>query len=144
MSTAAQLAQKTKIAINTGTTATPVWTQIKEVKAIKPSGASSSKVDVTDLESDAFEYLSGLVDNGTLSMDINILQSDAGQTACLTAFTTVPPPINEFRVTTTLKHRVFEGTLTKWPTIPDASVNGVQVGSAEIQVSGAITVTAVV
>lgn len=141
MSTAAQLAQKTKIQINTGTDAVPIWTQIKEVKTIKPSGATSSKVDVTDLDSDAMEYVPGLVDNGTLSMDVMIVETDAGQIAALAAFTTVPAPTKQFRVSTTAKHRVFEGSFTKWPTIPDASVNGVQTGSAEIQISGAITVT---
>jgi len=121
-------------------TATPVtWTQIKEVKSIKPSGASVTKIDTTDLDSVAKEYRSGLVDNGTLSADINILESDAGQTAALAAF--IAASACNFKFVTPGKTRTFSGTLLKFPTAPDASVDGVQTGSLEIQISGAITVS---
>lgn len=138
MSVKAQLARGTKISISDMGT-TPVFTQIKEVKSIKPAGASVSKLDVTDLDSDAMEYLAGLPDNGTLSIEINILESDPGQIAALAAF--LASENVDFKVVTTSKTRTFNGTITKWPTIPDVSVNGVQVGSAEIQVNGAVTVS---
>jgi len=129
----------TGLAYTSGGTATPTaWIQVKEVKGIKPAGASTSKVDVTDLDSDAMEYMAGLADNGTISLDINILEADAGQSACLSAF--LGSATKQFRVSTKTKHRTFEGSITKFPTVPDASVNGVQTGSMELQISGAVTV----
>jgi hypothetical protein len=133
-------ANTTGLTYTSGGTATPnTWTQIKEVKGIKPGGAQSTKIDVTDLDSTAKEYRSGLMDNGTLGADIHILESDPGQAACLAAFTAAT--VNNYKVVTPAKTRTFAATCTKWPTIPDASVDGVQTGSAEWQISGAITVS---
>lgn len=133
-------ANATGLTYTSGGTATPsAWIQIKEVKGIKPSGASSSSIDVTDLDSTAMEYRSGLVDNGTLSLDVNILESDAGQAACLAAF--IASSALNFKVVSPAKTRTFNASCTKWPTVPDSSVNGVQTGSAEFRISGAITVS---
>lgn len=123
-----------------GGTATPgTWTQVKEVKGINPAGAQVSTIDVTDLDSEAMEYKAGLPDNGSLSIDINILESDAGQAACLAKF--LASENANFKVVTAAKTRTFNGTITSWPTIPTAAVNGVQVGQAQIQVNGAVTVS---
>lgn len=126
--------------ITAGTaTATPAaWTQIKELKGVKPSGASASKIDVTDLDSTAKEYRTGLIDNGTFSADINILESDPGQDAVLEAFKA--STVNTYKFVTPAKTRTFSATCLKFPTIPDAVVDGVQVGTAEWQISGAVTV----
>jgi hypothetical protein len=121
-------------------TATPsAWIQVKELKGIKPSGASTDKVDVTDLDSVAKEYRSGLQDNGTLSADINILESDPGQAACLAAFTASTS--NSYKVVSPSKTRTFNATCLKFPTIPDSSVGGIQTGTAEWQISGVVTVS---
>jgi len=122
-----------------GTATAAEWTQIKENKGIKPSGASASKIDVTDLDSSAMESRTGLMDNGTFGIDIHILESDPGQAACLAAFTA--STVNSYKIVTPLKTRTFSASCTKWPTIPDASVNGVQTGSAEFQISGPIVVS---
>jgi len=123
-----------------GGTATPAtWTQIKEIKSIKPGGASSSKIDVTDLDSTAKEYRSGLIDNGTFSADINVLESDAGQTAVLAAF--LASTVNNYKFTSGTKVRTFAATCLKFPTAPDASVDNVLTGSCEWQISGTITVS---
>jgi len=129
------------ITIDAGnTTATPsAWIQVKEVKAIKPSGAAASKIDVSDLDSTAKEYLTGLVDNGTFSSDIHILETDAGQAACLVAFEA--STTKNFKVVTPIKTRTFNGAILKFPTLPDAMVDGVQTGSAEFQINGTITVS---
>ena len=122
-----------------GGTATPSnWVQVKEVKGINPAGAQVSTVDVTDLDSAAMEYMAGLPDNGTLSIEINILESDPGQAACLAKF--LASETANFKIDTATKSRTFNGLITSWPTIPEAVVNGVQVGSAQIQVNGAVTV----
>lgn len=126
------------ITIGTATATPTAWIAIGELKGIKPSGASSSKIDVTDLNSVAKEYRTGLVDHGTFSAEINILESDSGQAACLTAFTA--STVKNFKYTTPGKTRTFSGTILKFPTAPDATVDGVQVGSMEVQINGLITV----
>ena len=130
----------TGLTYTSGGTFTPTaWIKIGECKGIKPSGASSSKIDVTDLDSVAKEYRAGLVDHGTFSADINILESDPGQAACLAAFTA--STVKQFKFTTPAKTRTFSATLLKFPTAPDASVDGVQTGSMEAQINGLITVS---
>lgn len=126
----------------TGTfaTATPAaWVQVNEIKAIKPSGASNSKIDVTDLNSTAKEFRVGLTDNGTFSCDVFILESDPGQAAVLAAFT--GSTNNTYKIVTPSKTRTFNASCLKWPTLPDASVDGVLTGSAEFVVSGVVTVS---
>jgi hypothetical protein len=124
----------------TSATATPAaWVQVNEIKGIKPSGASASKIDVTDLNSTAKEYRTGLVDNGTFSCDVFILESDPGQAAVLAAFTA--STVNQYKVVTPAKTRTFSASCLKWPTIPDASVDGVQTGSADFVVSGTVVVS---
>lgn len=122
-----------------GTATATAWTQIKEVKGIKPSGASASKIDVTDLDSTAKEYRTGLIDNGTFAADINVLESDPGQAAVLAAFTGVT--VNSYKIVTSAKTRTFNAICLKFPTVPDTSVDSVQTGSAEWQISGSVTVS---
>ena len=120
-------------------TATPVtFTIINQIKTIKPSGASASKQDVTDLNSTAKEYLAGLIDNGTVSCDVFILESDPGQIAALAAFSA--SIVKPMKIVTPAKTRTFTGTILKFPTAPDASVDGVQTGSFEFQINGTVTV----
>lgn len=123
-----------------GGTATPsAWTQVNELKGINPSNASVSTLDATDLDSTAMESKAGMPDNGTLAFDINVLESDPGQAACLARF--LASENANFKVVTTAKTRTFNGTITKWPTIPVLAVNSLQTGQAEIKVNGAVTVS---
>ena len=120
-------------------TATPsAWIQINQLKTVKPSGASATKIDVTDLNSVAKEYRTGLIDNGTVACDMFILESDPGQAAALAAFTASTTP--NFKFVTPAKTRTFNASILKFPTVPDASVDGVQTGSFEYQINGAVTV----
>ena len=127
------------ITVGTATATPATWTQIKEIRSIKPAGAQSSKIDVTDLDSTAKEYRSGLIDNSTLSCEINVLEGDPGQAAVLAAFTN--STVNSYKITTPNKTRTFSGTCTKFPTAPELSVDAVQTGTFELQISGAITVS---
>ena len=129
------------ITVDTGvSTATPTaWIQIKEVKGLKPSGASCSKIDVTDLLSTAKEYRTGLVDNGTFSADVFILESDVGQAAVLAAFNA--STVDNYKVVSPAKTRTFTASCMKFPTMPDSNVDGVQTGSAEWVISGTIVVS---
>jgi len=52
---------------------------IGEVKGWSGPSESTSEIDVTHLNSDAKEYLIGLVDNGELSLEVNFVVDDAVQ-----------------------------------------------------------------
>ena len=133
-------ANTTGLTYTSGGTATPsAWIQVKEIKGLNPSGAQATKIDVTDLDSTAKEYRTGLQDNGTFSANINILESDPGQAACLAAFAAAT--VNNYKIVTTSKTRTFSATCTKFPTVPDTAVDSVQTGQAEWQISGAVTVS---
>lgn len=133
-------ANTTGLTYTSGGTATPsTWIQVKEIKAIKPSGASASKIDVTDLDSTAKEYRTGLIDNGSFSGDIHILESDPGQAAVLAAFNA--STVNTYKVVSPSKTRTFNASCLKFPTVPDSAVDGVQTGSAEWQISGSVAVS---
>jgi hypothetical protein len=127
------------ITVDTGVTAvTPTaWIQIKEIKTIKPSGANATSIDVTDLESAGKEFRTGLINNGTVAMDIHILETDAGQAACLAAFNA--SSTKNFKHVAPAKTRTFNASILKFPTVPDGQVDGVQTGSFEIQINGTVT-----
>lgn len=129
-----------KTIVGTSGTVTPAaWIAIGQVKGIKPTGASASSIDVTDLDSTAHEFRTGLVNNGSCSFDIMILESNPGQAAALAAFNAAS--VCAFKMATPSKNRTFLGSYLKFPTIPDAVVDGVQTGTMDIQVSGAVTVS---
>lgn len=121
-----------------GGTATPVtFTQVKEVKDFKPSGAQVSKIDVTNLDSTAKEYVAGLVDNGDFSMSVNYVAGDAGQAACKVAF--------EASLTKTFKivapnadTFTFSAFVMKFPEVPSGAVDGVLMGDMTVQITGSV------
>lgn len=113
------------------------WVQVKEIRGIKPSSGQASQVPVSDLDSTAQEYLTGLMDNGTVSFEFFDLVSDPGQQAVLTAFE--DSTSNSYKVVLTGgSTRTFTASVTKFSTIPDASVDGVQTGTFDLIVSGAV------
>jgi len=126
------------ITIGTAHCTPAAWTQINQIKDIKPAGAQASKIDVTDLNSAAKEFETGLIDNGSVAMTYFELVSDPGQQAALAAF--IASTVSNFKVTLTGgSTRTFSGVVLKFGTLPDASVDGVQTGTFEIQISGAVT-----
>ena len=126
-------------AYTSGGTATPVtWTQITEVKSIEPSGASVSEIDVTDLDSTAKEFRAGLSDNGSITLNINYLETDTGQGAAKTAFENSTQ--KNFRITDPESNTYsFEGYVANFHTMPTANVDGVLEGTITIRVSGSVT-----
>jgi len=81
MATGGISAQGSKVKVNTGTKAVPVWTQIKGILSFNGLDGAASDIDVTDLDSEAMEYISGLVDNGKFSMEAKTQHDDPGQMA---------------------------------------------------------------
>jgi len=131
------------LAYTSGGSATPTtFTQIKECKASKPSGASADSLDVTDLDSTGKEFKTGLQDSGTISLDYNALDSDAGQTALGAAF--VGSLSKTYKITYpagNTPNRTFVASVTKFSTVPDASTGAIVTGSAELKISGSVTVS---
>jgi predicted secreted protein len=124
-----------------GGTATPVtWTQIKELKSFKPSGASAPKIDVTDLDSTSKEYLTGMGDNGTFTCDMHYKPTDAGQIALRAAF--AGGASKPYKLVDPIGGVMsFAASITKWVSCPDATADGVLMFSAEFTFSGSVTVS---
>lgn len=74
-------AQGSTLEVNTGTDAVPVWTKIKGLMSFSGLDGEASDIDVTDLDSTAMEYISGLVDEGKFGFEVKTLHTDAGQLA---------------------------------------------------------------
>jgi hypothetical protein len=71
-----------------GGTATPVaWTQVKNIKSFSGMDGSAADIDVSNLQSTAKEYMMGLQDEGTFTMELDLDTTDAGQNALLAART---------------------------------------------------------
>lgn len=64
-----------------GAIAKPTMTDIAEVKSIKFGGGQSSKIETTNLRSFAKEYVYGLRDIGSISLEMFFNNTDAGQIA---------------------------------------------------------------
>lgn len=74
-------AQGSTLHINTGTLAVPVYTKINGVLSFSGMDGAASDLDVTDLDSTAMEYISGLVDEGKFSFEAKRIKADVGQIA---------------------------------------------------------------
>lgn len=62
-----------------------VYTEVKEVVSFQGFDGQASEIDKTHLQSAAKEFLMGLQDFGTFSMNVNHLPADAGQVILRTA-----------------------------------------------------------
>ncbi len=63
--------QKTKLYYRTGSSGTYALVAIPSITAIPIATPSASNIDVTDLDSDAKEFVIGLVDNGSFTLTLN-------------------------------------------------------------------------
>jgi len=73
-------------ALGLGNAASPqVYTTIAEVLRCGPIGSSNSEVDVTNLDSTAKEYISGLTDGNTVDFDCNWLVGNTQQESLRTS-----------------------------------------------------------
>jgi hypothetical protein len=122
-----------------GGTATPVtWAKVGECKDVSAGGASVNEIDVTDLDSTGKEFFPGLQDSGDVTVEINYLPTDAGQGAARTAFE--GSQIKSYKITTPQGTTyTFNALVKNFPTIPKASVDGVQSGSITLKISGSVT-----
>jgi predicted secreted protein len=137
MSSTAQTAQGTTIAIDTGT-GTPTWTPIVNVSDISGFDGKASEIDTTDLSSTAKERRLGLQDWGNVTLALNINLKDASHSALLAAKKAGTQ--KSFKVTlsdaTTIAFSAFVATFPI-----SAKVDGVYTGSVSLTITGDITVT---
>lgn len=127
-----------KTIVGTAATATPVsWTEIKEIYDVNPDGGESGEIDTTHLQSTAKEFMTGLKDWGSISMDMAWLFDDAGQLALLEAQAAASK--KDFKITySNSKTATFEGYV-KNVSGPTASVDDKLTGAASIKISGTVT-----
>ncbi|HET9087141.1 MAG TPA: phage tail tube protein [Acidobacteriaceae bacterium] len=83
----AQTGLGTIFAVNTGTSTTPVWTPVGEIRSSSQTGLAARFVDVTNFESPGYsEFLPTVVDPGMWKLTVNRVSQDLGQSTLLTAF----------------------------------------------------------
>ncbi len=126
-------------------------TKIGNITDIGEFGPSGGDIDVTNMDSTAMEYFTGLVDNGTISIGYNYDPQNAAQQkltalaggankrfviGCSEAGTDVTYS-TDFVIPTDRTTFDFQGSIQGMP--KGASVNDVWRGTLSIRVSGAIT-----
>lgn len=79
MATRATTSKKVRLQRGDGATPTEVFTTIGEVTNVKGPGEKAPQLDASSFDSDAMEFVSGLVDAGELTFDVNFIGSDAQQ-----------------------------------------------------------------
>jgi hypothetical protein len=76
----------TGLVYTSGGAATPnTWTPISNIKSFTAFDGSAANIEVSNLQSAAKEYLVGLKDLGTFSLEVDLDTTDAGQMALLAA-----------------------------------------------------------
>lgn len=127
----------TGLAYTSGGTATPeVFTKINGFQSYDGFDGSAGDLDVTDLDSVATEYISGLVDNGKFGFEIKRIKADPGQIALRAALTS--GTLKGFRLTLPDTTVVTWNALVK--TMPvGGGVNAVMKGKVDLKISGAVS-----
>lgn len=130
------------ITIDAGnTTATPTaWIKVGQITNIKGSSSAAPDIEVTDLDSTQKEFLTGLPDPGTVSMDAYCVDSDSGLAAMEASFNAATS--KNYKITFpsgSTPIRTFAASVRSFPQIGDASKDGVVTGTIELRRSGAVT-----
>lgn len=141
MASTAIKSQGTSVFISDGK-ATPAWKEIGNVKQISGmEGGTSNDIEVTNLQSTAKEYRSGLKDSGELSLTLDWNDSDVGQAELKASLD--GSLLRKFYIkikiddTPTYKYASFQGTVKSLP--KEGGVDGVWTSNASIRVSGDYT-----
>lgn len=131
-------ANTTGLAYTSGGTATPqTFTNISNIKSFNGFGGMADEIDVTNLDSTAKEFRLGLQDFGTFSVELHVDYADAGQNALRAAQASGAQ--KNFKLNfPNAKVASFAGFVKGTPV--SGGINDVLAGSAEIRISGAVTV----
>jgi hypothetical protein len=126
----------TGLAYTSGGTATPLaYTKINGVLTFSGMDGAASDLDVTDLDSTAMEYISGLVDEGKFSFEAKRIKTDNGQIALRAA--RVSGAVTGLKLTLPDASVATFNVLVK--TVPTAGgVNAVLKGSYDCKITGPV------
>jgi hypothetical protein len=114
--------------------------KVGDVKKIGSIPLENSEVDVTDLDSEAKEFIAGIKDYGTMSIEMNYVPSNVGQAAMeADAITGVvrAVEINLYHLNKTIAFNAYVKSFK----FGEASSDGVVSATAELRISGSIAVT---
>lgn len=76
MASNALATQGITVAVGDGATPTEVFTAIAEVTGFSGPTTEANEIEVTTLSSSAKEFISGLADNGEVTLEVNAVPSD--------------------------------------------------------------------
>lgn len=132
--------QGTKLYISQETTATAygsaTFVQVKGVTEIGEPDGEAAEIPITDLDSEATEFMMGLPDNGKYPISGHAVTADPGQAEMLEARNN--QELRWFKqVDSTGAVAYHEGVVPRFSTL-GASVNGVKPMSGTIRISGPI------
>ena len=129
-------------AYTSGGTATPVaWTLVGEIKSINDlDSGETSEIEVTHVGSTAKEYILGLKDSGTMSLELNRIHGDAGQAAMVAARDAATA--RDFRIKLPGGLATYSlAALVKRFSISALGVDQAYTAQASLRVTGAVTIT---
>lgn len=117
--------------------ATPVqWTSIKNLKTIKGFDGKVAKLDATNLASTAKEYISGLLDPGQFTFDVDLDVNDPGQIALRNFLATAA--VVQFKLTLPNGHTAtFTAFVETFPW--DGGVDKIVTANVNLIISGPVT-----
>lgn len=128
--------------------------KIAQITGFSGVGGQAGEIDVTDMDSTAREYLAGLKDNGTISLNVNWDPANASHVTLDSIVggaekrfvigcsdgTTDPSYTSTFTIPTDRTTLDFQGSVLSFQ--KDAETDNIWRGTVTIRVSGAITITA--
>jgi Ubiquitin-activating enzyme E1 FCCH domain/Lambda phage tail tube protein, TTP len=118
---------------------------ICEMKSFTPSDPGSAQIEKTTVCSDAKEFVAGLADEGTASLDFNWVPDDAALTIMWDARDAGSEIAFRVRHTqfTPVAYQYFRGTVNRLPRLGSIGTNTMLAGSGEIKISGKVYQTTV-
>ncbi len=139
MASKAKSAQGSKVFRGDGNTP-EVFTQIAAVTGFKGPDAKATTIDITDMDSEAMEFVPGLPDNGSVSIDFNFVGSDLQQQGL--AADIAAGNMRNHRLVVN-DHKTRPSTFDFFGLVTDHGISGgtnqALKGSASIKISGKVT-----
>lgn len=146
--------QGTEIYILDATNSGSEVEKIGQITGFSGVGGQAGEIDVTDMDSTAREFVAGLKDNGTVTINVNWDPTDASHVTLDSLVggankrfviggsedSTDPSYTSTFTIPTTRTTLDFNGSVLSFQ--KDAETDNVWRGTLTIRVSGAITITA--
>lgn len=128
--------QGTTFGVSASGTSPITYTAVGEVTSFSGLDGQASEIEVSHLGSVAKEFLKGLKDNGSFTIEVNFLSADTGQDLLRTAQSN--RDLHYFRLTLSDNtFLTFAGYVLSAPI--DGGVDGAVLGSFTIRITGDVT-----